>query len=182
MLPEAPTPEEFLRLLKARFGQHPQRHPGLGWAQVEARLRAHPEKLRTLWWMEATGGEPDVVGLDKRGEVVFFDCAAESPKGRRSLCYDPEALATRKEHKPQGSAVGLAQGVGVELLSEEEYHILQGLGEFDTRTSSWLRTPPGMRRLRGVLFGDRRYGRVFVYHSGAEAYYAARGFRASLRV
>ncbi len=181
-----PTPQqkaELLRVLQARFEQNMSRHPGLSWALVQARLEAHPQKLAALFQMEATGGEPDVVGHDARtGQVIFFDCAAESPKGRRSLCYDHAALLARKQAKPAGSAVEMAAAMGIELLSEEEYLALQQLGAFDTKTSSWLRTPEGIRKQGGAIFGDRRYGRVFIYHNGAESYYAARGFRGSLRV
>lgn len=153
------------------------------WAKVLARLEAHPEKLWPLNEMERTGGEPDVVGRDKKtAEIVFCDCSAESPKGRRSICYDREALEARKEFKPANNAMDMAAAIGIELLTEEEYRELQGLGEFDTKTSSWLKTPPEVRKLGGAIFGDRRYGRVFVYHNGADSYYAARGFRGALRV
>jgi hypothetical protein len=155
----------------------------MDWEKVQARLETNPEKLGTLSEMERTGGEPDVVGWDERtGEIIFFDCSAETPKGRTSLCYDREGLESRKEHKPSGNAVDMAATMGVEILTEEEYHQLQKLGEFDTKTSSWLRTPDETRKLGGALFGDRRYGRVFIYHNGASSYFAARGFRASLRV
>lgn len=160
-----------------------ERHQGLTWSDVVARLEAHPEKLASLERMEATGGEPDVVGRDEAmGEVVFVDCAAQSPAGRRSLCFDPEALAGRKRNPPTGSAVGMATEMGITLLTEVEYRALQELGEFDTTTSSWVATPPAIRRLGGALFCDRRYGAVFVYHNGADSYYGARGFRGSLRV
>lgn len=175
--------DELLAVLKARFEKHMGRHRGLEWAKVQARLEARADKLWSLGEMERTGGEPDVVGHDARtGEVVFQDCAAESPKGRRSVCYDDDALESRKEHKPAASAVGLAAGMGVELLTEAEYRALQALGDFDTKTSSWVRTPDDIRARGGAIFCDRRYGHVFVYHNGAESYYAARGFRASLRV
>lgn len=175
--------EELLRTLKARFEQNMHRHPGLDWAEVQARLEARPDKLWSLYEMERTGGEPDVVGFDSQtGEYIFYDCSPESPKGRRSLCYDPEALESRKEHKPAGSAVGMAEAMGIELLTEQEYRELQKLGAFDTKTSSWVKTPPEIRRLGGAMFCDRRYNTVWTYHNGAESYYAARGFRGSLRV
>ena len=175
--------DTLLNSLKARFEHHMERHQGLDWAKVCSRLEAKPEKLRSLHLMEDTGGEPDVVGLDhKTGEYLFFDCSAESPKGRVSLCYDAEALASRKEHKPKDSAMELAEAMGIELLTEEQYLELQKLGEFDLKTSSWLKTPEAMRKLGGALFGDRRFGRVFFYHNGAQSYYGARGFRGSLRV
>jgi hypothetical protein len=174
---------ELLKALQARFEKHMERHRGLEWADVQARLEANAEKLWSLHEMEQTGGEPDVVGHDERtGEYVFYDCAAESPTGRRSLCYDREALESRKEHKPQNSAMGMAAAMGIELLSEQEYRQLQTLGEFDTKTSSWVKTPAAIRKLGGALFCDRRYDHVFVYHNGAESYYAARAFRGSLRV
>lgn len=174
---------ELLGILKDRFEKSAGRNPGLRWDAVQARLEAHTEKLWSLNEMETSGGEPDVVGYDaKTGEVVFYDCSAQSPKGRRSLCYDDEALASRKEHKPKGSAVGMAAAMGIELLTEEQYRELQELGEFDTTTSSWVKTPSDVRELGGALFCDRRYGKVFVYHNGAESYYAARGFRGVLRV
>ncbi|WP_374712792.1 DUF4256 domain-containing protein [Symbiobacterium terraclitae] len=174
---------ELLRTLQARFEKNMNRHPGLDWAGVQARLEANPEKLWSLHEMERTGGEPDVVGFDSQtGEYIFVDCSPESPKGRRSLCYDPEALESRKEHKPAGSAVGMAAAMGIELLSEQEYRELQKLGAFDTKTSSWVQTPPEIRRLGGAMFCDRRYNTVWTYHNGAESYYAARGFRGSLRV
>jgi hypothetical protein len=175
--------EELLKVLKARFEKNMNRHKGLEWAKVQARLEAHSEKLRSLQEMERTGGEPDVVGQDtKTGEFIFYDCSADSPKGRRSFCYDPEALESRKEAKPKDSAVGMATAMGIELLTEEEFRELQKLGEFDTKTSSWLKTPPEVRKLGGAIFGDRRFNRVFVYHNGAESYYAGRGFRGSLRI
>ena len=159
------------------------RHKGLEWAKVRARLEANAEKLWSLNEMERTGGEPDVVGQDKKtGEYVFYDCSAESPKGRTSLCYDREALDSRKEHKPKNSAMDMAAAMGVELLTEEQYQELQKLGDFDTKTSSWLKTPGDIRKLGGAIFGDRRFGRVFVYHNGAESYYSGRGFRGWLRV
>lgn len=175
--------EALLGTLKARFEKHPGRHKGLEWSKVEARLAAKPERLTALQAMEETGGEPDVVGHDKKtGEYLFVDCSEETPKHRRSICYDPEALASRKENKPKDSALGMAAAMGVELLTEAQYRSLQELGEFDTKTSSWVVTPPAIRKLGGALFCDRRYDTVFVYHNGAESYYAARGFRASLKV
>lgn len=175
--------DELLRILKSRFESNEIRHKGLDWAKVQARLEADIEKLWSLNEMERTGGEPDVVGHDKKtGEYIFFDCAAESPKDRRSVCYDPEALESRKENKPKNSALGMAAVMGVELLTEEQYRELQKLGNFDTKTSSWLKTPSDIRKLGGAIFADFRYGKVFVYHNGAESYYAARGFRGSLRV
>jgi len=174
---------ELLETLKARFEDNMTRHEGLQWAKVLARLEARPDRLTSLAEMERTGGEPDVVGHDKKsGEYVFFDCSAESPKDRRSVCYDREALEARKEHKPKNSAVAMATAMGAELLTQEQYRALQELGEFDTKTSSWLQTPPEIRRLGGAIFGDYRFGTVFVYHNGAESYYAARGFRCSLKV
>jgi hypothetical protein len=175
--------EELLATLKVRFEKNMSRHAGLAWAKVQARLEADAEKLWSLSEMERTGGEPDVVGHDKKtGEYIFFDCAPQSPKGRQSLCYDRAALDSRREHKPKNSAVDLAEAMGVELLTEEQYHELQQLGEFDTKSSSWVKTPADMRKLGGALFGDRRFGRVFFYHNGAESYYSGRGFRGSLRV
>ena len=175
--------EQLLRALKARFEKNMNRHKGLQWAQVQTKLQASPEKLWSLNEMERTGGEPDVFGHDKRtGEYIFCDCSAESPKDRRSLCYDREALESRKEHKPKNNALDMAAAMGIELLTEEQYRNLQGLGEFDTKTSSWIRTPPQIRKLGGALFCDRRYDTIFVYHNSAESYYAARGFRGSLRV
>jgi Protein of unknown function (DUF4256) len=175
--------DTLLCALRTRFEKHPRRHPGIAWADVQARLDAAPAALNALRDMEATGGEPDVIGQDKKtGHLVFCDCAPESPEGRRSLCYDREALDARKENKPQGSAVEMAAAMGVELLSENQYRELQALGEFDLKTSSWVLAPPEMRSLGGALFCDRRYGRVFAYHNGAQSYYAARGFRAALHV
>src|SRR5687767_4929933 len=175
--------EELLGSLKARFEKNMDRHKGMEWTQVEAKLAADPGKLLSLNEMEITGGEPDVVGFDKKsGEYLFFDCSAESPKGRRSICYDGEALRSRKEHKPKNSAGEMAAAMGIELLTEEQYRYLQALGEFDTKTSSWIKTPADIRKVGGALFCDRRYGHVFVYHNGAESYYAARAFRGSLRV
>ena len=176
-------PEELLSVLKTRFEKNMNRHAGLEWAKVQAKLEANDEKLCILSEMERTGGEPDVVGFDqKTGEYIFYDCSEESPKGRRSLCYDREAFDSRKEHKPKNSAVGMAAEIGVELLTEEEYWELQQLGHFDTKTSSWLKTPSDIRSLGGAIFADYRFGRIFVYHNGAESYYAARAFRGSLRV
>jgi hypothetical protein len=175
--------EELLKTLKARFEKNMNRHKGLDWAKVLARLKARPDKLWSLGEMERTGGEPDVVGHDKTtGEYIFFDCAPQTPEGRVSLCYDDEALAARKEHKPKGSALGLAAAMGVEILTEEQYFELQKLGEFDTKRSSWIKTPAEIRKLGGALYCDRRYGRVFVGHNGADSYYSGRGFRGSLRV
>ena len=175
--------EELLKTLKARFEKNPNRHKGLVWDKVQARLEASAEKLWSLNEMERTGGEPDVVDLDKKsGEYVFHDCSAQSPKGRTSLCYDREALDSRKEFKPKNTVVDLAAAMGIELLTEEEYFALQKLGEFDTKSSSWVKTPANIRELGGAIYGDRRYGRVFVGHNGAESYYGGRGFRGSLRV
>ncbi len=175
--------EELLSALQARFEKYMNRHKGLQWAKVQAKLEANAEKLWSLNEMERTGGEPDVVGHDKKtGEYIFYDCSAESPKDRRSVCYDPEALESRKEHKPKDNAIAMAAAMGIELLTEEQYRELQTLGEFDTKTSSWVKTPSAIRKLGGALFCDRRYDTVFVYHNGAESYYAARGFRGSLRV
>jgi hypothetical protein len=180
------TPQErdaLIRTLKARFDKHMSRHPGLAWADVQARLDAQPEALQALQAMEDTDGEPDVVGQDAAsGRIAFCDCAPESPAGRRSVCYDQEALDARKEHKPQGSAQGMAASMGIALLTEAQYQHLQTLGEFDTKTSSWIDTPPELRSRGGALFGDRRYGRVFTYHNGVQSYYAARGFRGWLMV
>jgi len=174
---------ELLTTLKARFDKNMRRHKGLEWARVQAKLEANPEKVWSLSEMESTGGEPDVVGLEKKtGEVIFYDCSAESPKGRRSVCYDREALDARKEHKPKDSAIDMATAMGIELLTEEQYRELQKLGEFDTKTSSWVKTPSEIRKLGGALFCDRRYDHVFVYHNGADSYYAARGFRGSLKL
>lgn len=173
----------LLSSLKIRFEQHMNRHQGMVWANVEAKLKAQPQKLWSLNQMEETGGEPDVVAYDKKtGEYLFYDCADETPKGRRSVCYDQEALNSRKEHKPKNSAVGMAAEMGIELLTEEEYRALQKLGKFDTKTSSWLKTPAEIRKLGGAIFGDFRYNNVFIYHNGAESYYAARSFRGSLKV
>ena len=175
--------EEILRVLKARFEKNMDRHQGLEWAKVQTKLEANIEKLRSLNEMERTGGEPDVVGHDKKtGEYIFYDCSTESPKGRRSLCYDREALESRKEHKPEDNAIDMAVAIGIELLTEEQYRELQKLGNFDTKTSSWVKTPSDIRKLGGALFCDRRFDTVFVYHNGAESYYAARGFRGSLRI
>ena len=175
--------DELFRVLKARFEKNPDRHKGIAWADVQARLEANPEKLWRLDEMELTEGEPDVVGFDAQtGEYIFYDCAAESPKGRRSICYDHEALESRKEHKPKNSALGMAAEMGIEILTEDQYRELQQLGKFDTKTSSWVKTPAAIRELGGALFCDRRYNQVFTYHNGAESYYAARGFRGSLRV
>ena len=175
--------EELLKLLKTRFEKNRLRHKGIDWTQVESMLKANQPKMWSLSEMERTGGEPDVVGHDKKtGEYIFMDCSAESPKGRRSLCYDREALESRKEHPPKSSALDVATDMGVDLLTEEEYRELQKLGEFDTKTSSWVLTPPEIRKLGGALFCDRRYDHVFVYHNGAQSYYAARAFRACLRV
>ena len=174
---------ELLNTLKARFEKNKNRHKGIDWDKVQARLEVNGEKLWSLNAMESTGGEPDVVGYDKKtGEYIFYDCSAESPKGRRSLCYDHEALESRKEFKPEDSAMNVAANMGIEILTEEQYRELQQLGNSDMKTSSWVITPPGIRKLGGALFCDRRYGTVFVYHNGAESYYAARGFRGSLRV
>jgi hypothetical protein len=174
--------EELLRALKARFEINMNRHKGLEWAKVQAKLEANAEKLWSLNEMDRTGGEPDVVGHDKKtGEYIFFDCSAESPTGRRSVCYDREALESRKEHKPEDNAIDMAAAMGIELLTEEQYRELQKLGNFDTKTSSWVKTPSGIRKLGGALFCDRRYDTVFVYHNGAESYYAARAFRGALR-
>lgn len=175
--------KEFFNTLKARFDKNTNRHKGIKWGDVQSRLEANPGKLWSLSEMEQTGGEPDVIGYDKKAdEYLFVDCSPESPKGRRSISYDPEAVASRKEHKPAHSAVGMAAEMGVELLTEEQYRGLQELGEFDRKTSSWIQTPPDIRKLGGALFCDRRFGHVFVYHNGAESYYAARGFRGILRV
>jgi hypothetical protein len=175
--------EELLSTLKVRFEKNMNRHKGLDWAKVKATLEGKSEKLWSLNEMETTGGEPDVVGHDKRtGEYTFYDCSAESPKGRRSVCYDREALESRKEHKPKNSATDMAAAMGIEILTEEQYRVLQQLGEFDTKTSSWVKTPSEIRKLGGALFCDRRYNTVFVYHNGAESYYAARAFRGSLRI
>jgi hypothetical protein len=174
---------ELLEILQARFEKNMNRHKGLEWAKVRSRLEADAGKLRSLHEMESAGGEPDVAGFDKKtGEYIFYDCSAESPGGRRSVCYDGAALKSRKEHKPKTSAMEMAQAMGIELLTEAQYRELQELGEFDTKTSSWVQTPADIRALGGALFCDRRYGKVFLYHNGAESYYAARGFRGLLRV
>ncbi|MCW3103121.1 MAG: hypothetical protein JWO09_1561 [Bacteroidetes bacterium] len=175
--------QELLELLKARFEKNMKRHKGIEWSKVQEKLEADAEKLWSLNEMEATGGEPDVIGPDKKtGGYIFCDCSAESPKGRRSICYDREALDSRKEHKPANNAIEMAAAMNIEILTEEQYRELQQLGEFDLKTSSWVKTPPGIRELGGALFCDRRYNTVFVYHNGAESYYAARGFRGSLKV
>ena len=174
---------ELFSILKARFEKNKNRHKGLEWTKVQTKLENNSEKLWSLKEMEMTGGEPDVVGYDKKtGEFIFYDCSAESPKDRRSLCYDGEALSSRKEHKPKNNAIDMAAEMGIEILSEEQYRELQELGNFDTKTSSWILTPPEIRKLGGAVFADFRYGKVFVYHNGAESYYAARGFRGSLKV
>jgi hypothetical protein len=174
---------ELLKTLKARFEKNMNRHKGLDWAKVQAKLEASPDKLWSLHQMEATGGEPDVIGFDKKAsEYIFCDCSAETPKGRRSLCYDHEALEARKEHKPADSAINMAADMGIEILTEDEYRELQKLGDFDTKTSSWLKTPDAIRKLDGAIFGDRRYNHVFIYHNGAQSYYAARAFRGLLKV
>jgi Protein of unknown function (DUF4256) len=175
--------QELLKALKARFEKNVNRHKDLEWAKVIVKLEASNEKLWSLSEMERTGGEPDVVGHDKKtGEYIFFDCSVESPKGRTSVCYDREGLDSRKEHKPKNNAIDMATAMGIELLTEEQYRELQKLGDFDTKTSSWVKAPADMRKLGGALFGDRRFGRVFVYHNGAQSYYSARAFRGSLRV
>lgn len=175
--------EELLSALKARFEKNMNRHQGLEWATVQAKLEANPEKLWSLREMERTGGEPDVVGHDKKtGEYIFYDCSAESPIGRRSVCYDREGLEARKEHKPENNAIDMAAAMGIELLTEEQYRELQKLGKFDMKTSSWVTTPSDIRELGGALFADRRYGHIFLYHNGASSYYGARAFRGSLRV
>ena len=175
--------DELLKTLKARFEKNMNRHKGLEWSKVQAKLEDNTKKLWSLNEMETSGGEPDVVGYDKKtGEFIFYDCSAESPKGRRSICYDHEALESRKEHKPANSAVGMAADMGIELLTENEYRELQQLGSFDLKTSSWVKTPSNIRELGGALFCDRRYNHVFLYHNGAESYYANRAFRGSLRV
>jgi hypothetical protein len=175
--------EELLTVLKDRFEKNMNRHKGFEWAKVQTRLEANAEKLWSLGEMESTGGEPDVVGHDKKtGEYIFYDCSAESPKGRRSVCYDREALEKRKEHKPENTAIDMAAAMGIRLLTEEEYRALQKLGNFDAKTSSWVATPADIRNLGGAIFCDYRYGTVFLYHNGADSYYAARGFRGSLRI
>jgi hypothetical protein len=183
MAMKAKEREELIAALKARFEKNMNRHRNVEWVQVQSRLEANTEKVRSLNEMERTGGEPDVVGYDKKsGKYLFYDCSAESPKGRRSVCYDREALEARKEHKPANNAIDMAAAMGIELLTEEQYRELQKLGEFDTKTSSWVKTPPDIRKLGGAIFCDRRYNTVFVYHNGAESYYASRGFRGALRV
>ena len=180
---KAQAREELLEALKVRFERNMQRHKGTAWGKVRAKLELNPAAMRSLREMEVTGGEPDVIGQAKEsGHYTFSDCSAESPIGRRSVCYDREALGSRKEHKPENSAVEMAAAMGIDLLTEEQYRELQRLGEFDTKTSSWIRTPSDVRALGGALFCDRRYGRVFMYHNGAQSYYAARGFRGSLQV
>ena len=175
--------DELLKTLKTRFEKNMNRHKGFKWEEIQKRIEANTAKLWSLYAMEDTGGEPDVVGQDKKtGEYIFYDCSAETPKGRRSICYDDEALAARKEHKPADSALNMAREMGIEILTEEEYRALQKLGHFDAKTSSWIKTPPEIRKLGGALFCDYRYATVFIYHNGAESYYAARGFRGSLKV
>lgn len=175
--------EELLNILQTRFEKNPNRHKGIKWADVQKRLETNPAKLWSLDQMEETQGEPDVIGYDKKADAyIFCDCAAESPKGRRSICYDTEALESRKEHKPKNSALGMAKEMGIEILTEQEYFELQKLGNFDLKTSSWLKTPKEVRELGGAIFGDRRFGRVFIYHNGAESYYGVRGFRGKLLV
>ncbi|WP_277012972.1 DUF4256 domain-containing protein [Flavobacterium lindanitolerans] len=175
--------EALMGILRTRFEKNVNRHKGLKWSDIQAKLEANPEKLWSLDEMEETGGEPDVVGFDKKtGEYIFYDCAPESPKGRRSICYDPQALESRKEHKPKDSAIAMADAMGIEILTEEQYRELQKLGEFDLKTSSWVKTPTEIRKRGGALFCDRRYDTVFLYHNGAESYYAARGFRGCLKV
>jgi len=179
---KSPEPDDLIGTLQARFEKNMHRHRGIAWATVQAKLERNRNALRSLRAMEASGGEPDVIGDNKSGQITYCDCSAESPVGRRSLCYDKEALDSRKKDKPRGSAVEMASEMGIDLLTEEEYRQLQQLGEFDTKTSSWIQTPPDVRSLGGALFCDRRYGKVFVYHNGAESYYAARGFRGRLRM
>jgi hypothetical protein len=180
---KAQEQKELLQTLEARFEKNMHRHTGIAWTQVQARLEANPDALKSLREMEATGGEPDVIAQgEETGHLIFFDCSPESPSGRRSVCYDAEALESRKENKPANSATEMAAAMGIDLLSEEQYRALQKLGDFDAKTSSWVRTPSEVRALGGALFCDRRYGKVFVYHNGAQSYYAARGFRGSLRV
>ena len=175
--------EDLLKTLKARFDKHMRRHKGVKWGEIQARLEGNPKALDSLFEMERTGGEPDVIGqLAKAGGCTFFDCAAETPTGRRSVCYDREGLESRKEHRPEHSAIEMAAAMGIEMLTEEQYRELQKLGEFDTKTSSWVRTPADIRALGGALFCDRRYGQVFTYHNGAQSYYASRGFRGCLTV
>jgi hypothetical protein len=180
---KAQQSEELLKTLKTRFEKNKQRHEGLEWAKVQAKLETNTEKLRSLHEMETTGGEPDVVGQDKKtGEYIFYDCSAETPKGRRSVCYDREGLESRKENKPENNAIDMASAMGIELLTEEQYRGLQTLGNFDEKTSSWVKTPADIRKLGGALFCDRRYGKIFTYHNGAQSYYGVRGFRGSLKV
>lgn len=183
---KALPPEQIvilLKTLKSRFEKNRNRHPGLDWSAVQSKLEGKPEKLWSLAEMEETGGEPDVVGFENStGEYIFYDCTPETPKGRRSICYDPESLESRKEFKPANSAIGMASEMGIDILTEDQYRFLQTLGNFDTKTSSWIKTPPEIRELGGALFCDRRYNHVFVYHNGAESYYAARGFRGWLKV
>jgi len=175
--------QDILQKLQTRFEKNINRHKGIEWKKVHAKLVANSDALWSIHQMEETGGEPDVVGFDKKeGEFIFFDCSEESPKGRRSICYDSDALEARKEHKPKNSAMNMAAAMGIEMLTEEEYRELQQLGNFDTKTSSWIKTPANIRKLGGALFGDFRFGTVFIYHNGAESYYGARGFRGSLRV
>jgi len=175
--------EDLLKTVKARFESHAERHKGIEWAKVQAKLEANSKKLFSLWEMEQTGGEPDVVGFDKKAnEYIFFDCSPQSPEGRTGYCYDREALDSRKEHKPKNNVIDAAAAMGVELLDEEQYRELQKLGEFDTKSSTWIKTPADVRKLGGALFCDRRFGRVFTYHNGAQSYYSGRGFRGSLRV
>lgn len=175
--------EELLATLEARFEKNRDRHPGLSWASVRKKLESCEEKLRSIGEMERNGGEPDVVGYDKKkGEILFVDCSPESPNGRTGVCYDRDGLESRKEHKPKNNAADMAAAMGIELLTEEDYQSLQKLGEFDTKTSSWLKTPSEIRKLGGAIFGDRRFGRVFVYHNGAQSYFSARGFRGSLKI
>jgi hypothetical protein len=179
---KSPKPDELIEILKTRFDKNMHRHRGIAWAAVHAKLQRNLNALRSLRAMEASGGEPDVISNDESGQITFCDCSVESPTGRRSLCYDKEAMDSRKENKPKGSAVEMATEMGIDLLTEQQYRELQQLGEFDTKTSSWVQTPPDVRSLGGALFCDRRYGKVFVYHNGAQSYYAARGFRGRLRV
>ena len=175
--------KELLTVLKSRFEKNMNRHEGLEWSKIQAKLEANPKKLWILDEMEITGGEPDVVGYDKKtDEYLFFDCSPESPKGRRSICYDHQALESRKEHKPGNSAIGMAEDMGIEILDEAQYRHLQKFGKFDTKTSSWIKTPADIRKLGGAIFGDYRYGTIFIYHNGAESYYGARAFRGSLKV
>ncbi len=175
--------QQLLKTLRNRFEKNPQRHKGIEWISVEKKLELQPQKLQSLYEMESTGGEPDVTGQDKEsGAYVFYDCSPESPKGRRSLCYDREARESRKEHQPKNSAIEMAAAIGIEMLTEKQYRALQNMGEFDTKTSSWVKTPPDIRELGGALFCDRRYGKVFVYHNGAQSYYGSRAFRGLLKI